>query len=111
MSSTDRKAALACYRERKVAAGIFAIRCAATGAAWVGRAPDLSTIRNRIWFSLRHGGHSHGALQAAWGEHGPDAFVFEIVETLEPGDSPALRDLMLKKRLACWQTALGADRL
>ena len=49
----DRKAAVAAYKERKAIPGIYAVRCAATGQAWVGQTPDLTTVRNRIWFSLR----------------------------------------------------------
>ncbi|MET4276026.1 hypothetical protein ABIB68_004682 [Bradyrhizobium sp. F1.2.2] len=49
----DRKAAIAAYRERKTVAGIYVIRCAASGEAWIGQAPNLETIQNRIWFSLR----------------------------------------------------------
>ena len=66
MNRQDRKDALSRFRERKVESGIYALRCAASGRCWVGRAPDLSTIRNRIWFTLRHGSHSHRALQASW---------------------------------------------
>jgi hypothetical protein len=40
--STDRKAAIAAYKERKTVAGIYVIRCAASGGAWVGQAPNLA---------------------------------------------------------------------
>ena len=35
--STDRKAAIAAYKERKTIAGVFVVRCAASGEAWVGQ--------------------------------------------------------------------------
>jgi hypothetical protein len=41
----DRKAAIAAYKERKSVAGIYVIRCAASGEAWVGQAPNLDTFR------------------------------------------------------------------
>ena len=66
----DRKAAVAAYRQRKPERGIYAVRCEAAALVWVGRAPDLATIGNRIFFSLRHGGSPHPGLQAAWNEHG-----------------------------------------
>jgi hypothetical protein len=108
--NADRKAALQRYKERKVEAGIYKIRCHATGASWVGRAPDLSTIGNRTWFTLRHGSHSNKPLQAAWNAQGADAFAFEIVEALEekPEESAFLRDRRLKARLEHWREALGA---
>ena len=40
MKATDRKQALADYRERKVEAGIYAVRCAASAVR--GRDPDFS---------------------------------------------------------------------
>jgi hypothetical protein len=54
MKTEDRKAAVTAYKERKVESGIYAIRCAASGEVWVGSAPNLSTIQNRLWFTLRH---------------------------------------------------------
>ncbi len=66
--SIDRKAAIAAYKERKTIAGIYVVRCAASGEAWVGQAPNLETIQNRIWFSLRQGSHTCRSLQAAWND-------------------------------------------
>ncbi|MET4040164.1 hypothetical protein ABIC03_001849 [Bradyrhizobium sp. RT6a] len=44
----DRKAAIAAHKERKTVAGVYVVRCAASGEAWVGQAPNLDTIQNRI---------------------------------------------------------------
>jgi hypothetical protein len=98
MKGEDRKAAVAAYKERKVEAGIYAIRCTASDQVWVGSAPDLSTIHNRIWFTLRQGRNSHRSLQEAWADHGSDAFAFEIVARLPDGnDDPGyIRNAMLK---------------
>lgn len=111
MKTEDRKAAVSAYKERKVEAGIYAVRCAASGETWVGRAPDLSTIQNRIWFTLRQGINSHRTLQQAWNAHGPDAFGFEILERLEDEDSAYIRDRTLGDRLVHWANALGAARI
>ena len=114
MKQERRKAALEAYKERKVAAGVYAIRCAASGECWVGSAPDLSTIRNRIWFTLRHGSHRQAGLQAAWKAHGPDGLVFEQIEALEPAEpeeSAYLRSRKLKARLDHWRQQLGAELL
>ena len=48
MKGEDRKRAVAAYKERKVEAGIYVVRCLASGQVWVGSAPDLSTIQNRL---------------------------------------------------------------
>jgi hypothetical protein len=111
MQGSDRKAAIAAYKEQKAAAGIYAVRCAPSGQCWVGRAPNLSTIQNRIWFGLRQGGDPHRSLQAAWKEHGPEAFTFEVVERLEDEDSAYIRDKTLKERFDHWVKELGAEAL
>ena len=104
----DRKTAARAYKERKAAPGIYAVRCLATGAAWVGRASDLATMQNRVWFTLRLGSNPHRALQAAWREHGESRFAFEELEQLDDDLSPGTRDLMLKKRREHWAVELDA---
>jgi len=111
MQMADRRAATAAYKERKTVAGIFALRCEAAGLTWVGRAPDLATIENRLGFTLRHGSHRQRSLQAAWNAHGPDAFRFEALERLEDEDIVYVRDRVLKERLAHWQAKLGAEAI
>ncbi|MBN9467468.1 MAG: GIY-YIG nuclease family protein [Bosea sp.] len=111
MLTEDRKAAVAAYKERKVVAGIYLVRCGATGACWAGQAPDLSTIKNRVWFTLRHGSHRQRSLQAAWNAHGEGAFSFEEIERLDEKALEAGRERVMKARLAHWCAELGADGL
>lgn len=111
MQGNERKAAVAAYKERKVVAGIYAVRCVPTGACWVGRAPNLEKIQNRVWFSLRQDSHPHRDLQAAWREHGPDAFTFEIVEQIDDEEAAYLRERILKERLAHWLSELKAQAI
>jgi hypothetical protein len=106
MKSDDKKAAIAAYKKRESAAGIFAVRCAATGQAWVGQTLNLDTIQNRIWFSLRMGSHTNRDLQSAWAAHGADSFTFEPLEQLEDEELPYVRDTLLKERALHWRTAL-----
>ena len=107
MIKEDRKAAVAAFKERSRPAGIYVVRCTATGEAWIGQNPDLEAIQNRLWFTLRLGSHRTTRLQQAWQEHGADHFVFEVVERV-PDDEP-VHDLRghLKRRLAHWQQELG----
>lgn len=109
MTAIDRKAAKASYKEQKSVAGIYAVRCAANGQVWVGFAPNLATIQNRIWYSLRHTNTTFPALQAAWHEYGAESFSFEELERLDDDISPLLRHDALKKRAAHWQEELGAE--
>src|SRR5215212_2906165 len=111
MKSEDRKAAVAAYKKRKIAAGIYAVRCIPTGAVWVGQAPDLSTIQNRLWFSLRLGGSTHRSLQDAWRAEGEEAFTFEILERLEEEEIAYVRDRLLQARLMHWSEKLQATRI
>ncbi|SIO05291.1 hypothetical protein SAMN05443247_01653 [Bradyrhizobium erythrophlei] len=107
MKSEDKKAAIAAYKKRENAAGIFAVRCAASGQAWVGQTLNLDTIQNRIWFSLRMGSHTNRDLQSAWAAHGIDSFTFEPLELLEDEELPYVRDTLLKERALHWRTALN----
>lgn len=111
MEGRERKAAIAAYKEREAEAGIYAVRCAASGCCWVGATRDLPAIRNRHWFTLRQRSHPRPALQAAWDAHGPDAFAFEVVERLEFGEEEGeyVRASRLKDRLAHWRAALGGE--
>lgn len=105
----DRKAAIAAYKERKTIAGIFVIRCAASGQAWVGQAPNLETIQNRIWFTLRQGSHACRSLQAAWKAHGPDSLTLEECERLDEEETAYIRTALLKERMQHWRAELGAE--
>jgi len=107
----DRKAAIAAYKDRKTIAGIFLVRCAATSEAWVGQAPNLETIQNRIWFTLRQGGHPCRSLQAAWNAHGEAGLTFGECERLEDEDSAYVRNALLKERALHWQAELKAEAI
>ena len=109
--TTDRKAAIAAYKERKVFAGIYAVRCAASGEAWVGQALNLEKVQNRIWFTLRQGGHPCRSLQAAWNAHGEAGLTFGECERLEDEESAYVRDALLKERALHWQAELKAEAI
>jgi len=106
--TSNRKAAIAAYKERKTIAGIYVVRCAATSQAWVGQSPNLEKIQNRIWFSLRQGAHTCRSLQAAWTAHGPDSLTFAECERLEKEEIAYVRDALLKERALHWRTELRA---
>jgi hypothetical protein len=107
--TSDRKAAIAAYKEQKTFAGVFVIRCPASSQAWVGQTPNLEKIQNRIWFTLRQGSHTCRSLQAAWTAHGADGLTFEACERLEEETSAYIRDALLKERAAHWREKLKAE--
>ena len=104
----DRKAAIAAYKERKVIGGVYAVRCTATGEVWVGQWPNLATIQNRIWFTLRQGSHPNPDLQTSWRQNGVEQFRFDILEEFDEEASVYVRDALLKERAAHWRSSLGA---
>lgn len=109
---TDRRTLIRDYKDRAVEAGIYAIRCAATGAVWIGGTPDLATRQNGVWFSLRMGGHASPTLQAAWTAHGEAAFAFEVLEVLDDKGLERLgRASLLVERREHWRAALQAEGL
>jgi hypothetical protein len=111
MKHEDRKAAVAAYRKRDIATGIYAVRCPPTGAVWVGQTPDLSKIQNRLWFTLRLGNSTHRSLQDAWRAEGAEAFTFEILERLEEEEIDYVRARLLQERLVHWADKLQATRI
>ena len=74
------------YKREPRPTGVYAVRNIVTHVAFVGTATDLPGILNRHRFELKLGGHRNSELAAAYKEFGPDAFVFEVLDTLEPGD-------------------------
>ena len=111
-TKNDRRALAREYKEREVSAGVYVVRCAPTGAVWVGGAPDVSTRQNGVWFSLRMGGHTCASLQAAWKAHGEAAFAFEVLEVLDDKTLERLgKASLLAERRQHWMIALNAEGL
>ena len=69
MQKDARKAAIAAYKERKPKAAVIALRCAATGAVWVGPTLNPDPVQNKIWFTLKLRSHPNrgaaGGLRCA----------------------------------------------
>jgi hypothetical protein len=85
----NRKSLIRAYKEARRPMGVYRIRNTRDERSLIGRSVDLPAILNRERVSLRFGMHSNAKLQADWNAHGPDAFVFEVLDTLEaPKDQP-----------------------
>lgn len=110
MQGEQKKAAVAAYRERKSAGpGIYAVKCGVSGQCWVGRAPNIDAIENRLWFSLRHGSGKPASLQAAWNTQGEGALALEVLERCDEEEASYGLQQKLKARLAFWASELKAD--
>ncbi|MFN3514411.1 MAG: GIY-YIG nuclease family protein [Phenylobacterium sp.] len=111
MDRQSRRAAIAAYKERKPAYGVFAVICNATGEAWVGCSRHVDNQQNGLWFGLRLGTSPHASLQAAWKQHGEEAFRFEELERLREDFPEISRMNELKKRQGLWRARLQAAAL
>jgi hypothetical protein len=107
----DKKAAKREAKERVTAKGIYALRCTTSGEAWIGNAKDLKSAETGLLFALRSGGHINHGMQAAWKQHGADAFRFEVLEEFDP-ELPEmnLRD-ELRNRQKWWRNELNAGAI
>jgi hypothetical protein len=111
VSTQHRRALVRAYKERKTEAGIYALRCEATGEAWVGQSRNIDAQANGAFFALRRGGHPNRDVQAAWNAHGEDAFRFEVLERIDTDELTALGAAdRLKAGAAHWMAELGARR-
>lgn len=111
MTSADRKAMIADYKDRETVAGVFAVICSATGRAWVGQSRHIDTQQNGLWFALKLGSSPYKSLQTEWKAHGADSFRFEQLDRLAPDLSDMARKDELKRRAALWIARLGAEAL
>ena len=104
----DRRALRRAYKETPRPMGVYRVRNVHDGRSLVGRSTDLPAILNRERTQLRLGGHPNRALQADWNALGPDAFAFEVLDTLEPPKDTAGYDPADDLRVL---EALWLDRL
>jgi hypothetical protein len=82
--------------------GVYRVHNTASDRSFVGMSRDLPSALNRERFWLDHGGHPNRALQEDWNRLGPNAFEFEVLDTLSPADRSASQladDLALLEQL------------
>lgn len=84
----DRKALKQQYKEAVRPAGVFRVVHQPSGRTLLGTSIDVPSMLNRQRAQLRMGGHPNRTLQRDWNADGPDAFIFEIMDTLDPTDQP-----------------------
>ena len=108
----DRKALVRAYKESVRPMGVYRVRNTKSGRAIVAASRDLPSALNRQRAQLRMNGHPDKALQKEWGTSGVDAFVFEVLDTLEPIDQPGYDptdDLDALERM--WVERLAAEEV
>ena len=111
MDKQSRREALRDYKERKTSAGVFAVRCVATGEVWAAGSRNVEAQQNSLWFGLRTGAHLNRPLQAAWTAHGEAGFTYEVLERIDDKGLTPMGVLdRLKARERHWLAALGAKK-
>jgi hypothetical protein len=111
LSKESRKESVRKFKEQKPLLGAYAVRCAATGRAWVGVSRNLDATRNGCWFMLRGGLHQSKTMQSDWNAHGESAFEYEILDGTDEAIDALLIDRMLKEKKIVWVAQLGAQSL
>ena len=84
----DRKARIREYKKTPRPMGVYRVRNTVNGKSLVGSSVDLPAMLNRQRAQLKMGAHSNRTLQKDWSEFGPEAFEFEVLDTLKPPDQP-----------------------
>lgn len=82
----DRKRAIREYKDSLRPMGVYRVRNRAARRSLLGSSVDVASILNRHRAQLRMGLHPDAELQRDWKALGPDAFDFEVLDTLEPPD-------------------------
>lgn len=72
-------------KDIKTVAGVYQIRNTQNHKVFIDSTQNLKTMNGKQ-FQLEMGGHPNKNLQKEWNEFGKDAFVFEVLETLEKKD-------------------------
>jgi hypothetical protein len=88
VTMTNKKQLKKDYQLAKRPLGVFLIRNTTNDKVFVGAGLDIQGIINRHKFALSAGGHNSKELQKDWNELGADKFDFEILDQMEPLDTP-----------------------
>src|SRR5690242_7492473 len=104
----DRKALIRSYKETRRPMGVYRVRNVRDGRSLVRASVDLPAALNRERTQLAFGGHRNVELQRDWNALGPDAFAFEVLDTLTALDDQPSYDPSedLKVLEALWHERL-----
>lgn len=74
------------YKQMSFPIGIFQIKNQVNGKTFIGSSKNLNSIFNRHRFQLKMNSHKNKNLQEEWNQYGPEAYSFDILETLKTDD-------------------------
>lgn len=84
----DKKEIREQYKRMSTAMGIYQVKNLASGKIYVGRALDLKGKLNSEKFQLKNRMHMNRELQKDFNDLGEGEFAFEVLDRLQPADSP-----------------------
>ena len=111
ITKESRREAIRKFKEQKPEAGVYAVRSAVSGSAWVGMSRNLDATKNGCWFQLRNGLHREKSLQEDWNAQGESAFEYQILDRLDPDVHALEIDDQLKSKRSDWAARLSARQL
>jgi predicted ferric reductase len=85
---SDRKELIKAYKMAQRPMGVFQIRNTTNGRVFVAKGINLEGIMTRHRCQLQMKAHQCRELQEDYNALGPDAFAFEVIETLEHVSDP-----------------------
>lgn len=71
------------YKQNPPPMGVYQIKNKVNEKILIGSNMNLHGKKNSWQLQLKTGTHSNKELQADWNKYGPDAFAFEVLETLK----------------------------
>lgn len=85
----DRKSELKrAYKENPPAAGIYKVTNKMNGKVFIGKGLNVQGRLNSLKFQLERESSLNKELQNDWKQYGAENFIFEIIDYLEPTNSP-----------------------
>lgn len=103
----DKQAAKRECKENRPPAGVYVVENRENGKVFIGSSRNLPAILNRHRAELRTGGHRNQALLADWRQFGEAAFVFRVLDELEPDQDRGIDDADLRELERMWREKLG----
>lgn len=105
-SIMDKKALKEQYKNTPKPIGIWRVYNKVDDLSFIGTSANVDAAINGQLARLKFGGHPNTRLQSDWNRLGPDAFAFEVLDTIAPPERPdydpkddlrALEELWLEK--------------
>lgn len=105
MDSERKKELKNAFRAKPAVGGVYRIRCAGNGRAWLKAAKNLEGARNRFEFAVSTDLCPEPGMRAEWERYGTKSFSFEVLEELKRKETQTEREFAddLGVLLELWQ--------